>query len=645
MLLSVVIWGLNKGFDITDEGYYLLGYQDGQEIGYSPSGFQYVIRGFFGWMDLDIINVRILRLIISLISVLLLTIALKDRITNKLSFLYIFCFLGIGCLLSYTYGPQSLSYNSLISSILISILSLLLIGEKKKGFLGVSCFVFSGFLFSLGLLIKFPPVLVFLVAVTSNIFFISKWTHKNKLKAVLAVIIGFLLGLMLFSSFCHSIFDFYLDFYKGIVLTSQSSGYTLNTLAENLGFLFVQTISISGFLLFIFFVINTFSKHNSPIICFFTVSLLTVFFLTYYYEYLIKYSAGNSFPYLFFVLTYVLYKSQHYFHLRTEFEFKSSYLLLIFLFVFPFIGSIGTDNPFLSNSTFMISSWFGLVILVGDKLPLNSTFSSIMAIALFVFGSYLFYSQYVKNPYRSTNLFYQSESISNERVKVDTTMSQFMGKINEILNQNNFKKGDPIIALYRIPGLVYLLEGKSPGGVISLWDYRRTGQFLEELKRSKMDYSKSFFLIKNRYTDSLVSGLNELGLNFPNDYRNVGKIFYPKSNTSKMVGGWTCYIYAHKSKLNLNAETNNEHQFQGDLTKAAVYLKDGEYEKCIKLYNKILSIDPNNLSALNNLGLTYMRLKKYKEAVGYFQKAVELDPNFNLAKNNLKWAFNQLKSN
>ena len=112
-----------------------------------------------------------------------------------------------------------------------------------------------------------------------------------------------------------------------------------------------------------------------------------------------------------------------------------------------------------------------------------------------------------------------------------------------------------------------------------------------------------------------------------------------------MVGGWTCYIYAHKSKLNLNAETNNEHQFQGDLTKAAVYLKDGEYEKCIKLYNKILSIDPNNLSALNNLGLTYMRLKKYKEAVGYFQKAVELDPNFNLAKNNLKWALNQLKRN
>ena len=184
----------------------------------------------------------------------------------------------------------------------------------------------------------------------------------------------------------------------------------------------------------------------------------------------------------------------------------------------------------------MISSWFGLVILVDDKLPLNSTFSSIMAIALFVFGSYLFYSQYVKNPYRSTNLMYQSESISNERVKVDTTMSQFMDKLYEILNENNFKKEDPIIALYRIPGLVYLLEGKSPGGVISLWNYRRTGQFLEELKRSKMDYSKSFFLIKNRYTDSLVSGLNDLGLNFPNDYRNVGKIFYPKSNTSKWLG-------------------------------------------------------------------------------------------------------------
>lgn len=176
IMLATVLWGLNKGFDVTDEGYYVLGYQSGQEIGFGPSGFQQLIKGLFSWMTLDVVNVRILRLMFCLLSTFLLTLGLRYYLDKKYSNLHIFSVLGIGALLSYTYGPQSLSYNSLIASFLLMSFSLVLIGLNKKGNYSTVSFLFSGLLLAFGLIVKFPAVLVYLVAL--GLFFVS---YKNGL--------------------------------------------------------------------------------------------------------------------------------------------------------------------------------------------------------------------------------------------------------------------------------------------------------------------------------------------------------------------------------------------------------------------------------------------------------------------------------
>ena len=61
---SIVVWGLNKGFDLTDEGYYLLGLKEGQDLGNDLSSFHIVIKTIFFWLNLNIINVRIIRIIL-----------------------------------------------------------------------------------------------------------------------------------------------------------------------------------------------------------------------------------------------------------------------------------------------------------------------------------------------------------------------------------------------------------------------------------------------------------------------------------------------------------------------------------------------------------------------------------------------------
>lgn len=63
------------------------------------------------------------------------------------------------------------------------------------------------------------------------------------------------------------------------------------------------------------------------------------------------------------------------------------------------------------------------------------------------------------------------------------------------------------------------------------------------------------------------------------------------------------------------------------------YLK--QYEKAIDYYNKVLTMDPNDKNAYNNLGITYRDAGRYygeekgdlNKAINYLQKAIPFDPN------------------
>ena len=52
-----------------------------------------------------------------------------------------------------------------------------------------------------------------------------------------------------------------------------------------------------------------------------------------------------------------------------------------------------------------------------------------------------------------------------------------------------------------------------------------------------------------------------------------------------------------------------------------------EYEKEIECYDKVLKIDPNDVSAITNKGLALDNLGRYEEAIFYYNKALEIMPN------------------
>ena len=67
------------------------------------------------------------------------------------------------------------------------------------------------------------------------------------------------------------------------------------------------------------------------------------------------------------------------------------------------------------------------------------------------------------------------------------------------------------------------------------------------------------------------------------------------------------------------------------INKGNNYCDLNEYEAGIKEYKQALTLDPNNVYARTNLGLTYLKQQKYCEAVNELEKAIEVNPAYAFA--------------
>ena len=68
----------------------------------------------------------------------------------------------------------------------------------------------------------------------------------------------------------------------------------------------------------------------------------------------------------------------------------------------------------------------------------------------------------------------------------------------------------------------------------------------------------------------------------------------------------------------------------------------GKYEEAITYYDKVLAVSPNDADTLNSKGVALKNLGKYEEAITYYDKALAVDPNFVYSLNNKGVALDNL---
>ena len=72
---------------------------------------------------------------------------------------------------------------------------------------------------------------------------------------------------------------------------------------------------------------------------------------------------------------------------------------------------------------------------------------------------------------------------------------------------------------------------------------------------------------------------------------------------------------------------DTEQFFIDSFTRAGALYKEKKFLESLTLYKELLSIKPNQINILNNIGLNYEKLRRYDEALSCYEKCYHIHPN------------------
>lgn len=124
---------------------------------------------------------------------------------------------------------------------------------------------------------------------------------------------------------------------------------------------------------------------------------------------------------------------------------------------------------------------------------------------------------------------------------------------------------------------------------------------------------------------------------------NLGIIYYSLGNIDKskeyFTNSWSKNSETSKNYLSLIKEQEEANRINSILSKGISFRLNTEFEKAIIEYEKVLSISPDNIKALDYKGYALFRLGKYEEALVALQKANSIKPE------NINTLINLMKTN
>jgi hypothetical protein len=484
--IVVMIWASNKGFDITDEGLYLYNYSPFNDSKISFTNVHLVQKFLFPFVECSIQNLRIEKLLLSLLAAACFSFSaiyyLKNSLniflpTSKILFAYILTVSGFS--LTYAFGPQSPSYN-FFSSFFITIASSLFIIDlsKKQSTRSVVVIYFLiGLLCEFLFLIKFSNAILLILTVISFSFIYTAIDTKNKFAALklsvfrlLIIVIGLFITHVIFCRGFNASLQFYKSFFEGInALKGYDSSTLLNTYLASFTAVFNSLCTPKFILLSITLVSLVWAilKKNKLI---FYVSLLLqliviVKFKLYYSGEINK--TEQTITYLLWLVTFLVVfinEQKENKTLKSE-TFKKQVVFILFLLLMPIAGAIGTNNQLQIQIIFYMP-FLIILLCVLIKTNIEQTQSIILCSFISIFAFTQSIDAVIYHPYRiNGNLLSQTEALSignSETIFVDRQYKENIVEIDSLLKNANYTSNDYLFYYSDLIGLAYLLNHHLP---------------------------------------------------------------------------------------------------------------------------------------------------------------------------------------
>lgn len=546
MLWIVIFSYIHRGFDITDNGYYLLIAHRYDDVAFELKQFGLITRLIFLGVGESVALMRVAGGAILFFTSILCGWSIGKLYNAKSSEQWAL-FLVLPTIPAGMYYREWLStpsYNwlALLSGELLIIgLNIFLSSTKRGFFLGGVLFGISG---QLAILAKPTTAIFFTVLVI--LFIVSSFKEKRKFFLIIfGCISSIFLGIFLLAYTKLSLGDLIIKCLRGYEI-SKLLGHSTDELIQPiiiyLKWVFTQQWIICFFSLTILFFLKKFSSFfyfpnkivDRILLLFWIVFLFfSIFIYNFNFDYNIGYWVSINYIVTFFFVvasTNLSWKNL----LFNKFTLCSLSVLVI-----AFGIAFGTNNQYFwvfSNIACIFICSISYLLLNLRQELLSIALKSLTLILLFIVPYHMFFAPINNNQtraYRQDSDVWLMEKITpirlgKESVVLGINYDEAFTKIQKDAITNGFIEGTPVIDLTgNAPGIVYILDGRSP---VYPWMIGGDPNSVNSIRNILLDWKvedlkKAWILTSENYYRSLpISLLHERGLDFPYKYKKISTI-------------------------------------------------------------------------------------------------------------------------
>lgn len=449
--LILLIYAIPRGFDFSDEGYYALIADPYQQHRGSPIQMNLFFKLFheITGVSIGLIDLRVLRLMLYILASIYLIKIIKAVYFKTLE-IHHYLFAWTTIVIGYSFLPQSLSYNHLTSAI-----SIFLVFHGIRRYYLKQIEVQNSW--KISLLLSFLIYIKPTTALLFSVFYLLLELLTDRKRLLLSVFKPlFVFGLLEMIFYWVVGENFYLNVLKQESVLLNRTSYQLISILKTLvvGCMWSILLVLSGFLIWK----GKNSIGVSKLFFFLPGVLMFLFILTQ-----ISITDESVFIIVGVLLLGIGFFLKQTFH---SIERKQWYLLVLF-FILPFMLHAGSNVYFLRQLNQYAWAW-GLLLLI--FIP-ESQFKKITLIFVSIF-TLITFDGLIYRPFGQSSLWnqtiqweYQEQTKS---ILISRPIFQELGILKKIIAENNVQPNE-LIAFFRIPGYLYLLDFQMPR-ISNLWE-------------------------------------------------------------------------------------------------------------------------------------------------------------------------------
>lgn len=551
----LLFWAVNKGIEMSDEGYYLLWFRSAGL--YPPDmhlNYYYLVQMFAGWIKWDIISLRVAGNITILSGVAVLVWSIKRYVEKLLPQAYserttALLFLGGIAAVFLAENPHTLSYNT-VTFFLIAVASALLLywlavkEEISKQALWLLYTVVS-FVLMAQLLVKFSSAILMAFIWIATLLY-----HRRSVKW-LPLLASSFIGSTIFAVWFfttqldpQTFVDYFWISYErisGLGYTPASIFFGTYVAKDFPHFLFnlVPSLIVLAVADFTVNKRNTNGRSIIPVVVSLMVFAAQMLLVRLNYFPQLHYRFIDLVLWSVLTALFVLWRSK-----------KLSLPVVQLTFILgslPFVCAIGSAVNMPMSLFFYVHPWVMLLIVLWqlvdtNRIPqaLSSAIQLVTILVSFVVFFWVFvWPQYLPHGFAAPLYQQTHKPLENNSLLVDSLTSEFISGTHTLLHKGDFEPNDYLLALYDLPGLVYLMEGYSPQVI---WYFGETTRAtLDEAVNNTCMHINNItedhvYIIKPLKVDERVlTSLKNSSIGFPEHYTLQGIVYDPYSKRNMEV--------------------------------------------------------------------------------------------------------------